>query len=188
MLNNTREAYGWVAIGLHWLMALGIFALFALGVWMKTLDYYDPWYHEAPDLHQDFGMLLFGLLLLRLAWVWVNVKPAIQGPAWERRVAAMVHRLFYLLMFIIMFSGYLIPTAEGEALAVFGLFSVPAGWILNPAQADLAGAVHRLMSWSIMALAGLHMAAALKHHFVDKDGTLLRMIGISPTTPRGERK
>jgi len=181
MLSNRRDRYGWVAIGLHWLMALGIFSLFALGVWMKTLGYYDTWYNKAPDLHQSIGMLLFGLLLLRMTWAVINIKPVINGAPWEQVAGVVVHRLFYLLMLMIMVSGYLIPTARGEAFDIFGVFSVPAWWTLSPAQADLIGVAHRLASWAIMVLAALHMAAALKHHFVDKDPTLLRMVGISST-------
>jgi len=185
MLKNSAESYGLMAVGLHWLMALGIFALFALGAWMVTLGYYDTWYHRAPDMHQNFGMILFAVLIVRLLWVWMNIKPDITAADWEKTAATAVHRLFYLLMLTVFISGYLIPTAEGEGFNVFGWFYVPALWHLNPLQADWAGNIHRWSAWAIVGLAGLHAAAAFKHHFVNHDNTLLHMLGIT-TTKRGE--
>lgn len=178
-IHNSTNCYGIVAILLHWCMAAGILGLFVLGWWMVKLDYYDAWYHKAPDIHQAIGMALFGMLLVRQVWTWINVKPDITAQRWERNTAIAVHRLFYLLMFIIMISGYLIPTAEGESFDILGWFSVPALWHLTPAQADMDGNIHRWAAWSIMGLAGFHAAAALKHHFVNRDNTLLRMMGMT---------
>jgi len=179
VLRNTTQTYGWMAIGLHWLMAIGILGLFVLGVWMVKLDYYDTWYHRASDIHQDIGMLLLAMLVVRLFWAWFNIKPDIAAAAWERATAIAVHRLFYLLMLIVLVSGYLIPTAEGEGFDVFGWFYVPALWHLNAAQADMAGDIHRWSAWTTIGLTGLHAAAALKHHVVNRDNTLLNMMGIS---------
>ncbi len=177
MLKNTARTYGWPAIALHWIMAVAIFGLFGLGVWMRSLGYYHPWYHKAPDLHQGIGMLVLTLLLFRLFWVSINVKPAITGALWECIGASIVHRLHYLLMLIIVVSGYLIPTAEGKGFDIFGDLHVPALLSLTPQQADINGALHRYAAWSIMILAAFHSLAALKHHFINRDATLLRMLG-----------
>jgi len=92
LLKNTEHAYGWVLIVMHWLMALAIFGLFALGLWMTSLGYYDAWYHRAPDIHKSIGMLVLFLLIFRLIWIGTNVKPAIVGKAWEQTSALVVHR------------------------------------------------------------------------------------------------
>lgn len=65
-LKNTTKTYGWVAIVFHWVTALTVFGLFGLGLWMRSLDYYDPWYTQAPDLHRSIGVLLILFTLLRL--------------------------------------------------------------------------------------------------------------------------
>jgi len=178
---NTVQRYGWVSIILHWIMSVVIFGLFGLGVWMRSLDYYDTWYHRAPDLHQTIGMLMLALLLFRFLWASINVKPAIAGAPWERVGGVVAHYLLYLLMLVIMVSGYLIPTAEGEGFDLFGWLHVPALLTLTPVQADINGAIHRVSAWSIMTLAGLHTAAALKHHLINRDETLLHMLGMKRT-------
>jgi len=184
MLRNTSTSYGWIAIGLHWLMALALFAMFALGFWMTTLTYYDRWYHDAPEIHKAIGMLLLFLLLFRFAWRLLNVRPQLMGAVWEQVVALAVHRTHYLLLFILMLSGYFIPTAEGVGVDVFGLFSVPATFTFDKAQADVIGKIHWAAAWAMMGLAGLHAGAAMKHHVIDKDATLLRMLGIARSTKK----
>jgi len=180
MLRNTSTSYGLVSIGLHWLMAVAIFGLFGLGVWMKGLGYYDAWYNKAPDLHQSIGMLTLALLLFRTGWMLTNVKPDLIGVSWERTGGMIAHRLFYVLMLVVMVSGYLIPTAKGEGFDIFGMLHVPALFSLTAGQADINGAIHRYAAWSVMLLAALHVLASLKHHFVNKDATLLRILGMPP--------
>ena len=179
MLKNTSHSYGWISIGLHWLMALSIFAMFALGLWMTDLNYYDTWYHRAPELHKAVGMLFLFLLLFRFAWRQGNAWPNLMGLWWEKLIAISVHRSHYMLMFIVALSGYLIPTAEGKGIDVFGLFVVPGLFQFDKQQADLIGLLHLGAAWALMGLAAMHAAAALKHHFVDRDETLTRMLGLT---------
>jgi len=176
-LRNTSETYGWASIVLHWLTAAAVFALFGLGLWMRGLDYYHPWYHRAPDLHRSLGMATAALLALRLCWRMLDVNPEILGSRWERLAARTVHRLHYLLLSILVVTGYLIPTAKGRGFEIFSCIYVPSLLSLSPHRADLVGAVHRYAAWAVVILVTLHTAAALKHHFVDRDATLLRMLG-----------
>jgi len=159
-------------------MALAVFGMFALGIWMVELGYYDSWYHDAPYIHKSLGMLLFLMLVFRLVWRLLNVRPVLMGKAWEQVIALLVHRLHYIVLFVLMVTGYVIPTAEGVGIDVFGWFTVPAIISFYQAQADMIALIHRYAAWAAMGLAGAHAAAALKHHFVDKDRTLLRMLGI----------
>lgn len=182
---NNSAQYGWVAIALHWLMAPAIIGLFALGWWMRQLSYYDPWYRQGPELHKGIGIILLGLLLFRLLWKVINAHPAPEAgsPRWQNLAARFAHGAIYLLLLAIMTSGYLISTADGRAIDVFGLFSVPATLQGLPNQEDIAGQVHEILAWSLMALVALHALAALKHHFIDRDSTLRKMLGL-----RGRRE
>ena len=158
-------------------MAVIIFAMFGLGLWMVELGYYDSWYHDAPYIHKAIGMLLLFALIFRFGWRLSNKRPNLMGAAWEQFIALLVHRSHYLLLFAITISGYLIPTAEGVGIDVFGLFEVPASFSFTKKEADLIGMIHLYVAWAIIGLTSAHAAAALKHHFIDKDITLLRMLG-----------
>jgi cytochrome b561 len=182
MWRNTRQQYGYVSIALHWLVALLVFGLFGLGLWMVELDYYHRWYQRAPDLHKSIGITLFGIMLLRLLWRYANPRPAPLASLanWEKRLAGWLHVLFYPLLFVLMLSGYLISTADGRAISVFGQFSVPATLTGIPNQEDIAGDIHQILGYILIGLVALHALAALKHHFLDRDGTLKRMLRGTP--------
>ena len=180
-LGNTRQQWGLVSIFIHWLTALAVPGLFALGVWMVELDYYSTWYHRAPDIHRSIGMLLLILTLFRLLWTWFNQKPLKleTHTRLEQKLAAMAHVGLYVLLLFVMFSGYMISTAEGEGVTVFNWFTVPASVHGMENQADIAGAIHKYLAYGLIALVVLHAAAAIKHHLIDRDQTLTRMSGIN---------
>ncbi|MFO7809683.1 cytochrome b [Guyparkeria sp.] len=179
---NRETGYGLVAISFHWLVAFAVIGLFALGWWMVELTYYDPWYRQAPNMHKAIGVLLFLVLTARLLWRWFNPSPCPLGKPWERRAARVVHGAFYVLLFALMTAGYLISTADGSAIDVFGLFSVSATISDLPEQEDIAGDVHRWLAWTVIGLTALHALAAVKHHIFDRDDTLRRML--RPSTSR----
>ena len=176
---NSAAGYGLVAILLHWLVALAVIGLFILGLWMVDLTYYDSWYNSAPDIHRSIGILLFLVMLGRLLWRRLNIIPNDEPgiPLWQRRLAHVVHTLLYLLPFAVMLSGYLISTADGRPIEVFGLFSVPALVSGIPNLEDMAGKVHWYLALTLISLAGIHTLAALKHHFIDRDRTLKKILG-----------
>jgi cytochrome b561 len=173
---DTPDTYGHLSIFLHWLIAGVATGLFALGLWMVGLDYYDAWYHRAPELHKGTGVLLLGVMLLRLAWRCGNSKPRLSGTPLQRRLARAVHRALYGLLFAVIISGYLVSTADGRAIDVFGFMQLPATLSDIDRQEDIAGMFHKALAMVMMALAALHALAALKHHLVDHDRTLLRML------------
>ncbi len=175
MWRNTPNNYGWISIILHWLVAVAVFVLFALGLWMVELTYYDAWYQEAPALHKGLGVLLFFIMLARLAWHLSNPRPHLSGAPWEQHAARLAHAMLYLLLYALMLSGYLISTADGRAIDVLGLFNIPATFT-GKHQEDIAGVVHRYLAYTVIALAALHALAALKHHFINRDHTLKRML------------
>lgn len=163
MIRDNSSRYGLVSQILHWGMAAGIIALFALGWWMVRLDYYDYYYTRAPALHRSTGMVILFALLLRIAWRFTNLKPVRPGlTAFELKASRLVHFTFYPLLLCLMLSGYLISTADGRPIDVFGWLEVPA-FIQNKGLADIAGPLHRWIAYSVMVLTGLHASAAIKH-------------------------
>lgn len=176
---NRQDRYGLVHVALHWLTAVTVIGLFTLGLWMVELGYYDAWYNRAPMIHKSVGMLLFGLVILRVLWRLSNpLPPPAEGTRpWEARLAHVAHLLIYLLLFGILITGYLIPTAGGEAVKVFDWFAIPALPSLMDKQETVAGQWHEVLAWILIILVAVHAAAALKHHFFDRDDTLRRMLG-----------
>lgn len=174
-IRDTPQGYGVVSRLLHWLMALAIIGMFALGVWMVDLTYYSPYYHSAPAIHKSIGILLIIALAVRFGWRLANVRPSDDDLAgWERRTSRIVHWGFYPLLLALMVSGYLISTADGRPIDVFGWFSVPSPGE-NKGLEDTAGAVHEWLAYLVIALATFHAAGAFKHHFFDHMPTLRRM-------------
>lgn len=174
-MRDTPDGYGAVSRLFHWLMALAIVGMFALGVWMVELDYYSPYYHSAPDIHKSLGILLIVALALRFGWRLASVRPSDDDLApWERTAARIVHWGFYPLLLALMVSGYLISTADGRPIEVFGWFSVPSPGE-NKGLEDTAGAVHTVLAYATIALAVVHAAAAFKHHLFDRGRALARM-------------
>ncbi len=178
MLRNTSQSYGLVSITLHWLMALLIVAMFALGLYMVNLTYADAWYKAAPEWHTSTGVLLLLLLTFRFGWRLSNPRPEMFAAGFEKTVALLVHRLHYVFMAALMLSGFLITTADGRGIEVFGWFEVPAVLPAEKGREETAGFTHMILAWAFMAFVLLHALASLKHHFIDKDRTLTRMLGI----------
>lgn len=153
-------------------------SLFAAGLYMTDLGYYDSLYHIVPWWHKSVGLAVMGLLLLRIIWRISNPKPAALAThkSWEVKVASWTHRILYLLILLIGVSGYFISTAKGKGIEFFGWFEIPAFQELTADNTDLVGNIHFYLAWSLTLLAVAHAGAAFKHHFIDRDNTLKHMI------------
>ena len=118
-------------------------------------------------------------MLLRVVWRFISPPPSAptNHGAVTRLAAKLGHLALYLGLFAVMIAGYLISTADGVGIPVFGLFEVPALISDLPDQADVAGVIHLWLAWGLVIFAVLHALAALKHHFIDRDATLIRMLG-----------
>jgi cytochrome b561 len=174
---NSTETYGLIHIVLHWTTAVLIAVLLPLGLWMTGLDYYDPWYKKAPDLHRSIGVVTALVLVARLTWRLANVQPVPLARS-NREILAgkAAHLLLYLIPFLLVVSGYLISTADGRAVDVFGWLEIPATLHGIEGQEDIAGDIHFTLAMILLAIVGLHILAAVRHHYILKDGTLSRML------------
>jgi len=177
-LGNTSHQYGAMSKVLHWWVALLILGLIWLGWYMVDLSYYDPWYNMALGTHKSFGLVVPGLALSTLFWNLYS-RPPTEVPTlrrWERIAAPIVHRLLYFMMIAIPLSGYLISTSEGASVSLFGWIDIPASYVASESIRDLLIKIHAYAAYTTGILACGHGLAALKHHFIDRDATLRRMI------------
>ncbi len=182
LIRDTAAGYGLVTRLTHWVMAVAIVAMFALGLWMVTLTYYSPYYSTAPNIHRSVGILLLIGLVARFLWRIANPKPDDGELApWERTASRIVHWGFYPLLLALMVSGYLISTAGGRPIEVFDWFSVPS-LVQRKGLEDSAGEVHEWLAYLTIALVALHAAASLKHHFIDRSRILVRMWSGPPSS------
>jgi cytochrome b561 len=178
MIKNTSDHYGWLAKFFHWLTVPVLAILFFLGLWMVELDYDANWYDEAPYIHEGLGVLFGVLIIIRLGWRLHSQPPALAASLsfLEKALATMAHRLLYLLCIALCITGYLVPTADGRALPVFDWFYLPSAGSFHHLQADIAGVLHYWIAWLTVSITAVHGLAALKHHFINKDNTLNKML------------
>ena len=179
-LVNTTENYGFVSIVIHWAMAITLISMYFLGDYMVDLEYYDKWYHKAPELHKEIGVLLGFVMILRLFWNSLQNKPLPLDATKHRlnMMAKLAHYALYALVFLLVISGYLISTAKGQGIDLFGLFELPALLPDDEDRGELAGKIHEVIGVIFMLLIALHAGASLLHHFVFKDRTLKRMLHV----------
>lgn len=179
---NSPERWGALAQTLHWTIALGVIGLVVVGLWMDELPN-TPTKLEVYALHKSVGITVLALVLLRLAWRLIDQRPPLPPgmPAWERVLAGVTHGLLYLLLLVMPISGWLYNSAANFPLRWFGLFGLPALSGPDRALKALAHEIHETGFYVLAALFMLHVAGALKHHFLDRDPTLARMLpGLSP--------
>ncbi|PIR38152.1 MAG: cytochrome b [Alphaproteobacteria bacterium CG11_big_fil_rev_8_21_14_0_20_39_49] len=176
-MKNTKN-WSVVIITIHWLTVICVIGLFAVGWWMTELDYYSKWYRTAPFIHKSIGITLLIVTAFRLLYKLKTGSPAplpSHKPI-EVKLAHLMHKALYALLFAVLFSGYFISTADGRPISVFNLFEVPAlPWSIDK-QEDIAGDIHFFLACFLIGFASLHALAALKHHFIEKDETLKRML------------
>jgi cytochrome b561 len=169
--------YDGVARGLHWLMAALLFANLGLGLVMVDLPGITPGKLRAFNVHKWIGVGAFALAALRLAWRWRRPPPPLPAgmAGWERRLAGASHAALYALMLALPLSGYVYSLAAGFPVVFLGLLPLPVLIEPDPALKAPLVALHHLLAWALIGVLVLHVAAALKHRFVDRDGVYERM-------------
>jgi cytochrome b561 len=173
---SAAMRYSTPAVVLHWLMALLIFVGFPLGLTMVDLPL-SPDKLKLYSYHKWIGVTVFLLVAVRLGWRLTHTPPPLpEGMSvWERRASAIVHGLLYLLMIAIPLSGWLMSSAKGFQTVWFGVLPLPDLIGKDKALGELLTEVHKALNFTLLALVILHVAAALKHHFIERQPFLQRM-------------
>ncbi len=177
-----NTSYHPIAKALHWFMALVIFGLLALGFVMSGMPL-SPEKLQYFSWHKWAGVSIFVLVWVRLAWRLVNPPPpyASSMPRHVQLLAHAGHLALYALMVIIPLSGWLMSSAKGVQTVWFGVLPIPDVLSRDKELGHLLEEVHSLLNWGLMALVVGHIGAALKHHFIDRDDTLTRMLPHTPS-------
>lgn len=183
MQTDTREKFSPLTIGLHWIVGLGIIGLLGIGLYMSRTE---TWALYA--WHKSFGVIIFAFVLLRVLWRLRNGWPQTLGdyPRHERMLARAVQITLLTATVLMPISGFAMSALSGHGVAVFGMELVARNPDPLNAQdviahneqiAGLAHEVHEWVAYLLIAALCLHVAGGLKHHLLDKDGTLRRMLG-----------
>lgn len=177
MANHRPTRYGGISQSFHWLLALLVIAAVVIVLYGSELPK-GPERGAMYGLHKSFGVLILGLAVLRLLWRFGRPPPALPDgmASWERRAAQISHFLLYLLLFAQPVLGILGSWAGDRAVDVFGLFTLPVMITPSKAMNEFWYDLHVFCGYTFLVLIGIHTAAALKHHFIDKDDVLTRML------------
>lgn len=183
---SPDNRYTGVAIGLHWLIAFAIIGSFSVGLYMVDLPL-SPQKLKIYSWHKWAGVTIFLCVVLRLGWRLLHRPPELPAgvPAWQRSVAAATHVLLYLLMVVVPLTGWLMSSAKGFQTVWFGVLPLPDLLAKNAELGDLLQQMHKLLNYSMAALVFAHLGAALKHHFIDRDDILTRMLPLLRNTLGG---
>jgi cytochrome b561 len=186
-IRNDASQWGWVSLTLHWVTVLMIIGLAIVGTQMDDLPT-SLTKVKVYGLHKSLGLTVLGLTALRLLWRLVAGAPALPPmPRWQKFAAHASHVALYALLFAMPLSGWLLHSASskaGYALKWFGLFKVPSIAAYDPMIKDFAHDLHEGLFKAILVVAAIHVAAAFKHHFLERDQTLHRMLPLVPDPTR----
>jgi len=177
MIRDSHNNFGIVSIFFHWLSAGLTLFLFGLGVYLTSYGYYSNDYLKFAHLHYGLGIILLGLVSIRLLWRLTSKTPTTLANKLPAKIGIKLSKLLlYVFLFAVLLSGYFICTAEGQSIDVFALFQVPSFMLLETSQLNLAGLTHKYIAWALFGLVIVHAGAALVHHFFIGDRTLIRML------------
>jgi cytochrome b561 len=173
----VSERYTSVAILLHWLIAAMLLTTFALGLYMADLPA-SPLKLRLFSYHKWIGVTIFLLVVMRLLWRLTHRSPPppLQMPGWQRVAASTAHVLLYVLTLVIPLSGWLYSSASGFKVVYFSKIPLPDLVGKDKALAEQLLTVHQALNAVIAIVIVLHIAAALKHHWIDRDDVLSRML------------
>jgi cytochrome b561 len=178
-LKNDPSRYGIVAQLFHWVIVALIITQFVLANKADGLPL-GPTLIATLATHKSIGMTIFGLALLRLIWRWFNPIPAlpVSTPAWQRAAAHASHWALYGLILVTPIIGWLMSSARNFSVSWFGLVTLPDFVEPNTAAYEVFHNIHEILAMSLLVIALIHAAAALKHHLFDRDNVLRRMLPI----------
>ncbi len=176
-LKNTETTYGQITIYLHWIMAAIIIGMVIVGLTMVRI----PVSLQKLKLfgwHKEFGILILALACVRAGWWFANRVPVLPAsiPRWQAFAAHAVHFLLYCFMFALPITGWLMTSAAGLPVSVFGLFTLPNLISADENLRNLFVEIHTYLAYALIAVICAHVGAALKHFFINKDDVMQRML------------
>lgn len=175
MTAASATKYSAVAIALHWVLGLAIIGSFAMGVYMSDLPM-SPSRLKLYNYHKWAGVTILALSALRLLWRLTHRPPAdVPMPALQARLAHLTHIALYVLFFAVPLAGWAYSSSAGFPIVLFGVLPLPDFVSPDKAMAENYKELHEILAFTLAALVIAHIAAALKHQFVDRDGLLSRM-------------
>ena len=173
---SVASRYSALAMGFHWLLALMIVCSFCVGLYMSDLPF-SLTRIKLYNWHKWAGVTILLLSALRLLWRLFKRPPAdLPMPAWQARAAHVTHGLLYALFFAVPLAGWTYSSAKGFPIVWFGVLSLPDFVPKDEALAETLKALHKYLAFGLAALVLAHVGAAMKHHFIDRDGLLARML------------
>jgi cytochrome b561 len=182
MLRNTNDSWGWPARAFHWIVAALVLGLFAHGLLLEALPR-----DARPDqvwLHVTVGASLIGIVTAGFVWWLLNPVPREPAgtPHWQATVARLVHWALYALVFFTVGAGWLLNDAMRNPvdMQMFGFIPLPRLLAPGTVSHGALEEAHEIAAYLLIALVGLHVAAALWHHFVLRDAVLQRMLAGKP--------
>ncbi|MGI9386070.1 MAG: cytochrome b, partial [Methyloligellaceae bacterium] len=177
-MSDRKEKLSPVTIGFHWLVAIAIISLIAFGLYIEDLPR-GPWKSELIGIHKLIGFAVVLVALPRILWRWRNGWPVHVGDyrSWEKSLSKIVHWVLIIATVAMPVSGMMYSLGLGYPVPVLGLCEIGPWPQKNQTVADLGEFIHRNGGNALIAIVVLHIAGALKHHVIDKDGTLRRMLG-----------
>ena len=176
MASHPSTRYTHVAIAMHWLLALMIIGSLSLGLYMADLPF-SPARLKLYNWHKWAGVTILVLSALRLLWRLTHRPPAdLPMPAWQQRAARGAHLALYGFFFAVPLAGWAYSSAAGYPIVWFGQIPLPDFVGPDKVLAEIIKPLHQLSALALLGLAGLHVAAVVKHQWVDRDGLLTRML------------
>ena len=184
-MQDLPPGYTRTAIALHWIIFATISCGWALGQFMSGLPF-SPQKLRYVSWHKWIGVTVFALTVSRLAWRMYRPAPPFPASlsALQRRAARAMHAVLYALVIVIPLSGWLLSSALGVPTVYLGLVQLPDLLHKDKAVSDALRDVHAVLNWTLLVLVCAHAAVALKHHFMDRDSVLARMIPFLKPPPR----
>jgi cytochrome b561 len=172
------QKYSLPAIIIHWIMAILVIGMVPFGWYMSDLDF-SPDKLQFYAWHKSIGVTILALFFLRLFWrLYKGVPAPLPHKMWEEKLSKATHVLLYVLIAIMPLTGWLMSSANGFPVSVWSAFVLPDLIDKNQELGKLLNNIHSKIAWAIIIVAGLHLLGALKHHFIDKDNTLRRMLPV----------
>lgn len=175
--NIAPRRYTSVAIGLHWLMLIALVGAFTMGLYIQELPF-SPNKLKLISYHKWAGVTIFAVLLFRIYWRLTHRPPELPTamPHWQKQVATATHLALYGLMLLIPITGWLMSSAKGFQTVWFGIVPLPDLLAKDKELGDLLKQVHMLLNFVLAGTVFAHAGAAFKHHFINRDDVLTRML------------